>query len=362
MLFYLQHFTMKILKYILLLILLILLAFVVYLTTQEGLFSVTKSKVININKASLFHYVNDYQNWDSFYNSNDTNLKVNVSENAIGIGSTYSWNGTNDKGVIKTVFSKENDSIAQKVSWNGIDSNAYITFKDTVGGTKVTWSSSGKLNFIEKFKSSLFSGFENKIGFDYENKLAILENVLKKEISTYSIDLKGIVDVPHQKFIKYNRDSSITDFYSVLQKKLPILQNFIEDNNIKTNHQMFVVFDTYDVAKNKVKYSIASVLQEIIYTTPESEFTVDSIQPHKALKISLKGDYSHSKEAWDKGYDYLKKNNLEQNYSGTLREVYVKNRNDVKQPSQWVTEIYIPVKQQIINPIREISVSTPFTE
>jgi effector-binding domain-containing protein len=353
---------MKILKYILLLILLVVLAFVVYLTTQEGLFSVTKSKVININKASLFHYVSDYQNWYSFYNSNDTNLAVNVSKNAIGIGSTFSWNGTNDKGVIKTVYLKENDSIAQKVSWNGIDSNAYITFKDTVGGTKVTWSSSGKMNFIEKLKSSLFTEFEDKIGFDYENKLTTLEKILVKEISTYSIDLKGIVDVPHQKFIKYNGESTISDFYSVLQKKMPILQNFIEDNNIKTNHQMFVVFDTYDVAKNKVKYSIASVLQEIIYTTPESEFTVDSIQPHQALKISLKGDYSHRKEAWDKGYDYLKKNNFEQNYSGTFREVYVKNRSDVKQPSQWVTEIYIPVKQQITKPIREISVPSTSTQ
>ena len=211
-----------------------------------------------------------------------------------------------------------------------------------------------------KVESFFSSGFEKKLGSDFENNLIALEKVLSKEISTYSINLDGIVEVSHQKYLKRKGESTISGFYTVLQESLPLLYNFVRENDIKTNKQKFVVFDTYDVEKNKVEFSIATTLKEIIYTTPESEFTVDSIMPHQALKIILKGDYSHSKEAWDKGFDYLKKNNLEQNYNGTFREAYVKNRTDVKQPSQWLTEIYIPVKQQSSKPVNIVSTnSTP---
>lgn len=351
---------MRILKYILLLVLLILLAFSVYLSTKEGDFSVTKSKVINIDKSTLFQYVNDYQNWESFYGLNEKHIKVNYSENTVGLGSSFNWTGSNEKGSVETIYLKENDSIVQKITRNDENSSAYITFKDTVGGTKVTWNSTGKLNFMGKLESFFSGGLEKKLNSDFENNLIALEKVLIKEISIYSIDLEGIVEVSHQKYLKRKGESKISDFYTVLQKTMPLIYNFVQENDIKTNKQKFVVFDTYDVTKNKVEFSIATTLKEIIYTTPESEFTVDSIMPHQALKISLKGDYSHSKEAWDKGLDYLKKNNLEQNYSGTFREVYVKNNTDVKQPSQWLTEIYIPVKQQSSKPVNVVPAnSTP---
>lgn len=353
---------MRILKYILLLILLILLALSVYISTKEGDFSVTKSKVINIEKSTLFQYINDYQNWESFLVVNDKNIKVNRPNNTVGVGGSFNWKSTNGNGSVETTYLKENDSIAQKVSWNGKESNDYITFKDTVGGTKLTWNSKGKLNFMGKIESFFSNGFENKLGSYFDNNLIALEKVLHKEISTYAINLDGIVEVPHQKYLKRLGESTISGFYSVLQESMPLLYNFVRENNIKTNKQKFVVFDKYDVANDKVDFSIASTLMEIIYTTPESEFTVDSIMPHRALKITLKGDYSHSKEAWDKGLDYLKKNNLEQNYSGTFREVYVKNNTDVKQPSQWLTEIYIPVKQQSSKPINVVPVNATSTE
>ncbi|RXR32646.1 transcriptional regulator [Flavobacterium piscinae] len=337
---------MKILKYILLLILLILIAFTVYLSTQNGLFSVTKSKVINIEKSALFQYVNDYQNWESFCGLDEEELKISYPKSTIGVGGSFSWTGKDGEGSVKTIYLKENDSIAQKVNWNGESGDAYITFKDTIGGTKVTMNSSGELDFMGKLQSLFYGGFEKKLSTDFENKLASLDKVLRKEISTYSIDLNGIVEVLPQIYLKRKGESKVTDFYSVLQKSLPLLHNFVTENNIKTNNQKFVIFDTYDVAKNKTVFSIATPLKEIIYTTPESEFTVDSIPSHQALKIVLKGDYSHSKEAWDKGFDFLKKNNLDQNFDGAFREVYVKNRADVKQPSQWLTEIYIPIKQQ----------------
>lgn len=197
-----------------------------------------------------------------------------------------------------------------------------------------------------KLESVFSGGFEKKSGSALDKTLTELAKTLDKEITAYSIDVAGIVDVAHQKYIQRKAKSKISDFYTVLQNTMPLLADFVAENNIKTNKQKFVVFDSYDTTKNSVFFSIATTLTETIYTTPESEFTVDSILPHQALKIVLKGDYSHSKKAWDKGFEYLKKNNLEQNRNGAFREVYLQGRTEVKQPSQWMTEIYIPVKQQ----------------
>ena len=336
---------MRIVKYILLLILLVLVAFLVYLSTQEDNLSVTKSKIFKIEKSTLFQYVNDYQNWESFLNLDKKNLQFKYPQNTIGQGSSLLWQNSSGSGIFETTFLKENDSIAQKVSWNDNIWDAYITFKDTVGGTKVTWNSTAKLDFIGKLKSIFSGGFENNLASNFENNLVALGNALNKEILNYSIDIEGIVNISHQKYLKRKGESTHAGFYTVLQESMPLLTNFVQENKIKTNKERFVIFNKHDIAENKVDYSIATTLTEIIYTTPDSEFIIDSIQPHQALKIILRGDYAHSKEAWDKGYKYLKKNNLEQNYNGAFREVYIKNRNDVKQPSQWITEIYIPIQQ-----------------
>lgn len=337
---------MRILKYVILLLALVLLAFTVYVSTKDGDFNVTRSRTINLDKSTLFQYVNDYKNWEDFCGWKDENTKMTTTfqKNTVGVGASMSWEGNNEKGSMETIYLKENDSIAQKVVWNGNESDANITFKDTDSGTKVTWNSSGKLNFLGKLTSLFSGGIENSLGSTFDKRLENIEKVLSNEIKIYAISVDGVVVVTHQKYLKRKSESSIPEFYTSLQKAMPLLINFINNNGIKSNGSPFVIFDTYDIPNNKVKFSVATPLQEIIYTTPESEFTIDSIQPHQALKITLKGDYSHSKEAWDKGFEYIQKNNLEENSLGSYREIYKKSRREVKYPSQWITEIYIPVK------------------
>jgi hypothetical protein len=55
------------------------------------------------------------------------------------------------------------------------------------------------------------------------------------------------------------------------------------------------------------------------------------------------GDYSHTQEAWSKAKKYITANGFKENFAGNYSEVYVKTIDDIKQPSKWITEIYIPV-------------------
>ena len=43
--------------------------------------------------------------------------------------------------------------------------------------------------------------------------------------------------------------------------------------------------------------------------------------------------------------EYLLKNKLEASDKLNYREVYVKNNKDIKNPSEWLTHIYIPLAE-----------------
>lgn len=335
---------MRILKYIFLLLLLFVLALSVYVSTQNGKFTIEKSRVIQLDKSTLFQYVNDFQNWKEFYGWKDSNTATEISKNPADSTFFFKWKSNSDEGFINRLSSNQKDSISQKIHWNKINSDAFLTVKDTSNGTKISWKVSGELNFIDKISSIFSNKIENEIGSKLEKTLENLDKLLTVEIKKYSIDIEGITAVNQKNYLKRNAESTSTDFYTVLQKELPLLVNFTKENSISSFGHPFVVHEKYQNNASKTKFSVALPLREIIFTAPDSEFVTDSILPHQALKIVLKGDYSHSEKAWKKGFEHLKNNNLEEDKSGTYREVYVKNRLDSNYPSEWITEIYIPVK------------------
>ena len=66
-------------------------------------------------------------------------------KNTFGKGASYSWKGSDGEGNSKTIAVSDNQSIHQKLNYNSTTADVYWTFKDTVGGTKVTWESKGTM-------------------------------------------------------------------------------------------------------------------------------------------------------------------------------------------------------------------------
>src|SRR5215216_3722889 len=103
---------MRILKYIFLLLLLALVGITVYVATQKGDFEVTRSSIIKTQRSTVFDYVNDYKNWETFgsWMQKDSDIKFNYDAKTIGAGGKTSFESGSDEGTIRTVFVKENDS------------------------------------------------------------------------------------------------------------------------------------------------------------------------------------------------------------------------------------------------------------
>jgi len=339
---------MRILKYIFLLILLSLFATTVFVSTQKGDFDVKRSIVIKSQKSTVFNFVNDYRNWETFgsWKREDPKMEFYYPSNTVGIGGSYSWKGSNGDGEMKTIAIKDNASIHQKMNFNGTVSDVFWTFKDTTNGTKVTWRSKGTMNFGFKIYSFFKGGAKQVIGDMYEKSLANLDKTLDYEINTYNIKVIGVVQKLDCFYLRQTITSKISNVPKNLRIMIPKIIYFFKKNKLVMHGSPFVLYHTYDVANGITRFSVCVPIKEAVYTSEGSDITSGKLYAFQAVKTIMKGDYSHSKEAWDKTFEYIKKNNLTQNTEINSLELYAKNMTQIANPSQWITEIYIPIKNK----------------
>ncbi|PWA07384.1 SRPBCC family protein [Flavobacterium psychrotolerans] len=340
---------MRILKYIFLLVVLALFATTVFVATQKGDFDVERSALIKSPKSTVFNYVNDYRNWETFgsWKKDDPEMEFYYPINTIGNGASYSWNGSEGSGEMKTIAVKGNESIHQKTDFSGTISDVYWTFKDTVGGTKVTWRSKGSMGFSFKIYSAFKGGANKVIGTTYEKSLANLDKTLDYELKTYTIKVNGIVKKLGGFYLQQTINSKISNVPKNLRIMIPKMIHFFKKNHLVMYGKPFVLYHTFDTAKGITKFSVCVPIKDEIFISEGSDITAGQLVPFKAVKTTLKGDYSHLKEAWKKTFEYIAKNNLAQNTEGSSLELYSKSIEQVANPSQWVTEIYIPIRSKI---------------
>jgi hypothetical protein len=353
---------MKILKYLFLLLLLSLVALSIFVATQKGDFTVERSKVINSPKSAVFNYVNDYKNWADFgsWTAQDPEMKINYPQNTIGKGASYSWEGKEGNGSMKTIFVKENDSIAQKMNYEGTASNVFWSFKDTVGGTKVTWKTTGKMSFLFKIYTAFNGGVNKVIGSMYEKSLANLDKTLDYEINTYAVKVDGLVKMPATFYLHQTFTSEISKVIKNFRIVTPKIIAFCEKNNLPLAGKPFVIYHTYDLVNGLTKISICVPIKNQIYTSEGSDLLTGKLEAYEAVKTTLTGDYSHIIKAMDKTKAYLNANRIVADPSVSHIEIYTTGKTEIKSPSKWATEIYYPTKPILVAP--KINVTTKKVE
>ncbi|NHM07058.1 transcriptional regulator [Flavobacterium sp. CYK-4] len=339
---------MTILKYLFLLLLLALFATTVYVATLDGNFEVTTSAVIKSPRATLFNFVNDYRNWETFvsWKKEDPSAQFFYPGNTVGKGGSYSWKSNEGDGDMTTTAIQDGQSISQKVHLSGAESSSTWVFKDTVGGTKIIWRSKGKMSFKYKMYALFKGGASETYESNQQKTLAQLEKTLAYEINTYKIKVNGLVKKTGTFYLKQSINSKIEKIASNLRIMIPRMIRFTEKNKITTTGHPFVIYHTYDTVNGVSNLSVCIPVKEEIHISEGSDMSSGLLYPFQAVKTTLIGDYSHTREAWSKTRDYLKKNYLTENLGGTALEIYSTNMVQVANPSKWVTEIYVPIKAQ----------------
>ena len=341
---------MRILKYLFLLLLLSLVALSIFVATQKGEFTVEKSKIINSPKSAVFNYVNDaknFKNWNSLA-VEDSLINLTLSEITIGKGSFITWDGKEGNGDLQTINVKENDSIIQMMNINGNAAEVSMRFKDTVGGTKISWTAKGKMGFIYKVLTTFNGGAGRIIGSVFEKSLNNLVKKLDDEINKYTVNVEGLVNFPETFYLA----RTFTSEFSKVGKNSGIvfsnITDFCKKNNIAMSGKPFIIYHDYDKIREITKLSVCIPIQKPIFIIEGSDISSKTLAPFQAVKTILTGDYSHNKKAVDKTQEYLRLKYLTADPTFSHLEIYAIGKNEINNPSKWSTEFYYPIKQKTV--------------
>lgn len=171
-------------------ILLGLVALVVILllvvATRPTDFRYSRSLVIAAPPEVLFGQINDlhkFQDWNPWAKV-DPAAKIEYTGPATGVGAAYSWDGNNDvgAGVMTIVESKPNELVRARMDFKKpmeATHDAVFTFQPEGDKTLVTWSMSGKNNFMGK-AFGLFVDCDKMVGDQFAKGLATLKTLTEK--------------------------------------------------------------------------------------------------------------------------------------------------------------------------------------
>lgn len=341
---------MRILKYLFLLLLLSLVALSIFVATQKGEFSVEKNKIINSPKSAVFNYVNDTKNfkdWNSLA-VEDSLINIMLTENTIGTGSSLSWDGKEGNGDLQTINVKEDDSIIQMMNINGNAAEVSMRFKDTIGGTKISWKAKGKMGFMYKVLTTFNGGAGRIIESMFEKSLNNLVKKLDDEINKYTVNVDGLVNFPETFYLAQTFTSEFTKVGKNSEIAFSKIIDFCKNNNIIMSGKPFIIYHTYDKIKEISKLSVCIPLQDPIFIIEGSDISSKTLVPFQAVKTTLTGDYSHSKKALNKTEEYLRSKYLTVNPDFSHLEIYAIGKNEINNPSKWSTEFYYPIKQKAV--------------
>jgi len=177
--------VLLILKRILLGFLAILVIFAIVVACQPPDFSVARSAAMAAPSGTVFAQVNDFHKWEAWspWAKLDPAMKTTYEGASSGTGSIYIWAG-NDKigeGRMTILESRPGELVRIKLEFLkpfAATNQADFTLKGEGAQTSVTWTMTGKKNFIQK-AFCMFMDMDKMVGGDFEKGLAQIKTVVE---------------------------------------------------------------------------------------------------------------------------------------------------------------------------------------
>lgn len=176
-------------KKILLALVLLVAGVAILAAFQPSTFHVERSITIAASPAALFPRVNDLHQTHEWspWKEMDPKATYTFEGPASGVGASQSWSGNSDVGAGKQtiVESRPNELVRIRLEFfKPMEAvcDAQFALQPAGGQTTVTWSMSGKNNYLGKV-FCLFMNQDKMIGGDFEKGLATLKRTSETPVA-----------------------------------------------------------------------------------------------------------------------------------------------------------------------------------
>lgn len=336
---------MKSLKYIFFLVLIGIIGGSVYIATLDGSFDIHESKTMKVPISVVYKNINDFKNWEDWgpWYELDSTIVASFPEKTSGIGASYSWTGKDGNGSMKTVSVIQDKEIIQQIDFgSGSTPEVYWNFNSTKDSTEVIWGMRGASSFGEKIYWLINGGIEKNMQPMYKRGLELLEIQLEKEMDKHSVAYKNEVDYGGGYYLYQTVSCRTEDAAKHMTKILPEIVAYMKTNHIEASGKHFTLNHQVDLLNNTVMFSICVPVKERIIT--EGNILTGFLAPQKTFKAIFKGNYKFLPTIWPAIYKTLEESGYEPLQKGFSFEIYTVSPQDTDNPTEWLTEIYIPIQ------------------
>jgi len=164
----------------------LLLLFVIVVATRPAEYQVSRSAQISAPPSAVFAEVNDFHRWTAWnpWGKLDPAMKQSYGGAASGVGASYSWAGNHQVGEGRMTIIESRPDERVKIQMEFLkpfagNSVAEFNFKPAGEQTLLTWSMSGKNNFMAK-AIGLFMNMDRMIGGQFEKGLADMKTTVEQ--------------------------------------------------------------------------------------------------------------------------------------------------------------------------------------
>ncbi len=313
---------MKFIKYILFLLLIAIIGLSIYIAVQPNSYVLTTNRNIKAPAAVIFETIADTATTDhSAFWKKTEQLKSASNEAPKFIQQNYT---SKDIG---------NSELSWKLRPNGD------------GTTEVSRTISAyDLSFIYKAKSIFSGSSRDELMKQMSDDLKQLEDEVVESMKVYSIKVDGLTEYGGGFYMYKTTSASASNISNMMARQYAEIMNFMQDHNVPMAGMPFTIYNEMDDNGNVIMSNAIPVRDKVI-VADDSNVLCGYIEKTRALKATLKGDYTNLGEAWKVAMKYLKDNNLEQSEQHPF-EIYLNDPGSTPNPADYLTEIYIPIKEQ----------------
>lgn len=164
--------------------------FLCYVATLPDTYLLARSTVIATPPEAVYAHLEDFRKWQAWspWAARDSQARATFSGEAKGRGAVFEWDGNKEVGAGRMTIMQGRPNVGLNIKLDFTKpytstSNVSFLLKPDAGGTRVTWSMSGRQSYLEKVFCTLMGGLDRVVGPDYERGLANLKGVAEGQKS-----------------------------------------------------------------------------------------------------------------------------------------------------------------------------------